>query len=264
MHSRSIEMKAGRYLPIGQCIYCLTYDGAEAFTDEHVIAKALAGRLVFERSVCETCRRQTEGFEREALGTSLYVPRVLLGLKGRRKNKIRPLPPVSLGDVTGGGGAFDLNLSVEEYPQRLNFIVFERAGLLDGVSRSGGLKNFQTAFVRTGSGSSRTPSVTTRHQQNWSAMARTLLKNAYCFAVGELGLDAFDGDAARSILLDPAHSILNFVGFPPPEIQKAFGSQDLHRLSWRNVNDWLVVYVHLFASYGAPVYEVCVGRLLRR
>src|SRR6188768_2800571 len=120
----------------GRCIFCL--DDKSALTREHVVPAALKGTLVIQKATCTPCQTK-HTYEKDALKVDLLVPRVLLGLHGKKRENKKPLelPLVALGDHVNGGDDFNVRLTVAEYPPVLHMPFFAPAGLLVGEVRGG-------------------------------------------------------------------------------------------------------------------------------
>ena len=97
-------MRLVRHAPLGRCLYCLVAGGSGVpLTEEHLIPRALGGRLTLRDAVCEPCRRITGRLEQATLDREFLVPKTLLALKRRRARGKGPsrLPPITLaGDDT--------------------------------------------------------------------------------------------------------------------------------------------------------------------
>ncbi len=257
------KMLAKCYRTFGRCIYCLERFEAADLTDEHIIPLALSGSLIIRKAACEQCRDRTStSFENAALQADFLIPRLLLELKRRKKAtpKRLPLANVKLDD---GRELLSIELELSQYPTIVQFQVFQHAGHLVGVERSGSLDRMKFSFINLPL--PRTfayQSFETRHKIDFTAFALTLAKIAYCYAIAERGISGFDGSEMRSLLLGHRSDTFNFVGGPlevaTPKINQ------LHWLSFRQRGAWLTVVVHLFASFGVSPYEVAVGRTLPR
>jgi hypothetical protein len=266
---RSLARRQHNYDLGGKCVYCLKDFGSDDLTDEHIVPRALNGSLILKKGACRLCaKKSNEEYEGAALNNDLLIPRRLLELRksrnrGAKQQGPKPLPPVSAGDVTMGGGDFDIQLSDSEYPPIFSLILFPRAGLLDGVDRGGAITSLRLQIFNLGGAQSRATNVTARAPKINGPFAKMLAKIAYCYAVAEKGFDAFDGTDIRALLGGARADVYNFVGnVAEPE---KLGNRHLHGLYFRERGDWLTVLVHLFASCNADSkvpaipYEVVVG-----
>lgn len=79
-------------------------------------------------------------------------------------------------------------------------------------------------------------------------------KMAYCFAVAEYGLDFDRYTALRDLLRGKRGDVFNFVGQPIKKEKLA--TKYLHGFYFRKRLSFHTMLIHLFASFGGPVYEV--------
>lgn len=265
---RTLKMETKKYEGTGRCAYCMLDFPDDALTNEHIVPEAIHGALLWNGGACSDCANQMNKlWDNPVLNGDLLLARLLLDLRGKNKNKpaqeLRHLPPVYAGDTTTGGpGARLLDFPVELYPKVFHLPVFQQAGFLAGVERTGTLEVRRLCFFHVG-GQGLT-GVTVSQEITSGKLAMAIAKMAYCFAAAERGLNSFDGEPIRQLLRQERDDIYNFVGSPQdlPNLTKRF----LHKLYLREIDGWLVVLVHLFASiprdkHGAMPYEVVVGRL---
>ena len=265
----SLKMLDRNYPTLGHCIFCLDRQlPPRKLTKEHIVPDALNGTLRFEEATCEPCAQYgNRTFENPTLQGALLVARLLLNLKRRDKKRPKTLPKVGIPDagmVDTNAVPLDVDLDPGDYPPQLHLFVFEPPGLLIGENPDGGLRQIQLQIVNLETLLERTPNfpptVVGRVGFNPHAFALSIAKIAYCFAVAECGLTSFDGASIRAILDGSSQNIFSHVGSTSPPRLAMAGA--LHVLSWRRQNEFLVVSVCLFASFGAPTFEVVVGRAL--
>lgn len=249
----------------GRCIFCL--DDKCTLTKEHIVPAALNGTWVIQKATCRKCQdRHT--YERDTLKIDLLVPRVLLSLHGRQRDNKKPLelPLVTLVNHTYRGANLKLRLEPSEYPPIFFVPHFPPAGLLVGEVRGSDITQMGVAAVNLSGLLKRNA------RPRWDvdlcqtcisgALPKTVAKIAYCFAVSELGLDGFDGDAMRDFLSGRRDDIYTFVGGGKEEA--SLPRKYLHELQLRQQGPFQTALVGLFASCGAPTYEVVVGRVKGR
>ncbi|HEY9024102.1 MAG TPA: HNH endonuclease, partial [Burkholderiaceae bacterium] len=75
----STGMRRRRHAPLGRCLFCLAK--GVPLTEEHLVPRALGGRLTLRDAVCEPCRRITGRHEQLTLDREFAVPKTLLALK---------------------------------------------------------------------------------------------------------------------------------------------------------------------------------------
>ena len=249
-------MRPARYTPLGRCLYCLAT--GVPLTEEHLIPRALGGRLTLRDAVCEPCRRATGRLEQLTLDREFAVPKTLLALKRRRARGNGPsrLPPV----VLPGDDVAVTTLTADTFPRSFSLPAFEPAGLLAGVARAAEPPRIEFVDCTLNLG---TP---TRHHAaaplslpDPHAYAWTIAKWAYALAVAERGIAGFDTQPMRDLMLGRRSDVFAFVGTPLP---RAYASREwLHDFAVREDRPWLTVTLALFASAAMTPYEVVVGRL---
>jgi len=79
-------------------------------------------------------------------------------------------------------------------------------------------------------------------------------KMAFCFAVAERGLDFERYTDLRDLLMGRRSDVFNFVG--TPVVEEKLANRHLHAFYFRKREAFETVIVHLFASFGGPMYEV--------
>ena len=248
-------MRRVRHAPLGRCLYCLA--GAVPLTEEHLIPRALGGRLTLRDAVCEPCRRITGRLEQATLAREFAVPRTLLALKRRRARGNGPnrLPPV----VLAGGSAEPVALAADTFPRGFSLPAFQPAGLSAGAACADTPSRIDFVACRLDLG---TP---TRHSAAAAlpladpyAYACSIAKWAYALAVAERGLACCDTQAMRDLLLGRRNDVFAFVGSLPAHAPVV--REWLHEASVRENGPWLIVRLALFASAGMTPYEVVIGR----
>lgn len=255
----STQMASKCYVGFGSCIYCGQPFPKEQLTDEHIVPLALNGSLIIRDAACDPCRAiSNESYENLALQADLLVPRLLLGLK-RRKKKIQKQMPIgkignhAMGDREGA----DVHYTVESYPKTFSMVHFPPPGKLTGVDMGGGLKSMRVQIVNLGIEPLPSAGVTLITTHNHTAFSLTIAKIGYCFGVAELGKFAFDSSEIIDLLLGRRDDVYNFVGSDPLIAPRRIDR--LHWLSLLRVGGYWVARVQLFASCGISPYHVVLG-----
>jgi hypothetical protein len=248
-------MRLVRHAPLDRCMYCLA--GAVPRTEEHLIQRALGGRLTLPDAVCEPCRRLTGRFEQATLDREFVVPKTLLALRRRRARGKGPgrLPPV----VLAGADSASAAASPERFPRRFSLPAFAPAGLLAGTEGTSRPRHadFVDCMLNLGTPIGNAVAAATPLADP-AAYATSIAKWAYALAVAERGLDCCDTLAMRDLLLGRRDDAFAFVGTPAP---RATASREwLHDVTVRESGPLLTVTLALFASAGMTPYEVVVGR----
>jgi len=249
-------MRLVRHPPLGRCLYCL--GAGVALTEEHLIPRALGGRLTLPDAVCEPCRRSTGRLEQATLDREFAVPKTLLALKRRRARGKGPsqLPAVAL----DGHGDASSPLTADTFPRGFSLPAFEPAGSLAGIDRGASAPCIDLVACVLNLG---TP---TRHAvavaappAHPHAYAYSIAKWAYALAVAERGLACCDTRPIRDLLLGHRDDVFAFVGTPSP--RPAASRRWLHGFEVGENGPWLTLTLALFASAGMAPYEVVIGRI---
>jgi len=251
----STTMRPVRHAPLGRCLYCLS--SGVPLTEEHLIPRALGGRLTLPDAVCEPCRRVTGRLEQATLDREFLVPKTLLALKRRRA---RGKGPSRLPAVLLAGDDAPSMLAADAFPRSFSLAAFEPAGLLRGVDRANASPRVDFVDCRLNLGTpTRQTIAATTPLVDAHAYAYSLAKWAYALAVAERGPDCCDTQAMRDLLLGQRHDALAFVGTPSPRAPAS--GEWLHDYAVQESGPWLTVELSLFASAGMSPCEVVVGRL---
>jgi len=254
----STQMRRARQAPLGRCMYCLATGGPGiVLTEEHLVPRALGGRLTLRDAVCEPCRRLTGRREQLTLDREFAVPRTLLAMKRRRARAKGPsrLPPV----VIEGGDTSPVTLAADAFPRTFALPVFGRAGLLAGVDRAAmpARIDFAACTLDLGTIARRTAAAAPALPDP-VAYAYAIAKWAYALAVAERGPRCGDTRALRDLMLGHREDVFAFVGTAPQHAPAA--RQWLHDVAFHEQDGWLVATLALFASAGMAPYEIVIGR----
>jgi hypothetical protein len=250
-------MRLVRYAPLGHCLYCLVTAGnGVALTEEHLIPRALGGRLTLRDAVCEPCRRITGRLEQATLDREFAVPKTLLALKRRRARGNGPnrLPPV----VLVGEHCEHVALSADTFPRGFSLAAFPPAGLPDGIDRAEFPPRIDFVECRLDLGTPTRRTVAAAFPlADPHAYAYSIAKWAYSLAAAERGLGCCDTQPIRDLMLGRRNDVFAFVGTPSP--CEPATREWLHEASVREDGPWLTVTLALFASAGMAPYEVVIG-----
>lgn len=268
----SHKTKQINYPSIDLCIYCLKKSKELSakgikLTDEHIIPFSLNGEYIFLNASCEKCSKIiNDSFEQRNLKTTLLTIRNILGLK-RRKKKEPPLTyPIAANEGANINDVYDLYLPPKEFPPLFPMPHFPKAGLLSGTEYGEGIPQFRFQMVELQS----FKAWAMKHGINKVGVrlpiapyevSAFLAKIAYSFAVAELGIDAFDGNQIRDVILGERKDINNFTGEPILK-RSNLTKRYLHNLYIKKEGEYCTVLVHLFAPYGISPYQVVVGKYL--
>jgi len=257
----STQMRRLRHAPLGRCMYCLAPGGPGiVLTEEHLVPRALGGRLTLRDAVCEPCRRLTGRHEQLTLDREFAVPRTLLAMKRRRA---RAKGPGRLPAVVLEGGGSPVTLPADAFPRTFALPAFERAGLLAGIDRADvpAHVDFVACTLDLGSIARRTAAAPPALPDP-AAYAHSIAKWAYALAVAERGPACCDTEPLRDLVLGRRDDVFEFVGSAS---ERAPASREwLHDVAFHEQDGWLVATLSLFASAGMAPYEVVIGRLAGR
>lgn len=248
----SIAMRAARYAPLDRCIFCLATGVPR--TEEHLIPRALGGRLTLRDAACEPCRRITGRLEQATLDREFAVPKTLLALKRRRARASGPsqLPPVTI-----AGDDASSALTAATFPRTFPLPAFGPPGLLSGVAREAAphvevVDCFLNLGTPTRQARAASPPLADPH-----AYAYAIAKWAYALAVAERGLGGFDTQPMRDLMLGRRDDVFAFVG--TPALRASASREWLHHFAVHDDGPWLTVTLALFASAGMTPYQVVIG-----
>ena len=253
----SIAMRPLHSAPLSCCMYCLATGVPR--TEEHLIPRALGGRLTLRDAVCEPCRRLTGRFEQATLDREFVVPKTLLALKRRRARGKGPgrLPTLRL-----VGDDAPAMLTADTFPRGFALPAFEPAGLLADIDRAALPSRIDPVDCALNLGTpTRLAIAATMPLADPRAYATAIAKWAYSLAVAERGLGCCDTQAMRDLVLGRRDDVFAFVGTPAPRV--APPRDWLHDAAVNERGPWLTVTLALFASAGMTPYEVVVGRRQR-
>lgn len=258
-----------QYPPPETCIFCNKGPGV---SKEHIVAYGLGGNHWIAKASCSDCAARTGAIEGDVLKGEFEAVRPLLGIQSRTKHRDAPTHlPVW---IEKNGRRFKKKLPLKDYPMRLHFPVFERAGyLLDRPKLEANsiyTDSFNGRFCSISIGPS-AEDVLRKYKGNaiqWkkryrpSAFAKMIAKFAYTQAAAQgllttiqspsplvpsmLGLDKFIGHWVGSSK-EPFLTI-------PDELHVVKVITDLEQRL-------LIGEVQLFCNYGMPRYEVVLGEL---
>ena len=240
-------------------MYCLA-TGVQ-LTEEHLIPKAIGGRLTLRDAACEPCRARTGRLEQATLDRDFAIPKTLLAMKRKRARKPGPrrLPTIALS--TGpGSNAREADLSASRYPRSFTLPAFAPAGLLSQVDRATAPPRVDDVSCRLQLGTIRDEAeAAARPLADPLAYGFSIAKWAYSLAVAERGLACCDTRAIRALLAGGRIDVFNFVGNVDPAERVA--RDWLHGVALQDRDGWLVVRLALFGSAGMRPYEVAIGTL---
>jgi hypothetical protein len=262
-----------------QCIYCgaLTRrpNSTQACTDEHIVPEAIGGQIIIDHASCDACADLINSYEGDLLSRLFWLPRNKIGLKGKKRARGNRS---SLVNAVVNGQEVATVLPIEDNPSFLTLPFFYRPNILelpDGL-RLGSFGIWVHQFEdieklqRHGVGEFATPPLDTLR------FAQLLAKIAHGYAISQMGFSWHPDEAGptiggyQSVLLplirkrfsrkDIFGSYLDYVGGFPGNYAPSSSLHDLGAgFLLHEGQDYLVVWLRLFASFGAPIYWIIVG-----
>ena len=260
--TRSIEMTPLKQPSLGKCIFC---GDTENLTDEHIVPEALTGigEMIIREGSCRKCNNDAnKAYEGAAMANDFLPVRHMLQLRRKprgKKTTPRRMPPVSLTATDDKGDTYNDELPPGNYPPIYTFVLHEPAGRLSGINRAAGHGELRLGFINLGLPEHVTPpSVAMRLPMIMGHPEMVVAKMAYCWAIAEKGLDAFDTTDLLDLLCGRRADIFNFVG--SPIVSEQLPMLQLHEFYFRKRGELTTVLVHLFASFNGPIHEVVIGK----
>jgi hypothetical protein len=251
------------YDPPGQCIYCRDKSNPEILTREHIMPFALNGTLVIPKASCPKCSEITSKVETFCLQKMFIDARTHLGLASRsERRKKKPRPSLRVGHI-GPSNEIEWwqELTAGKHPFALLSFEFGPAGILSRQPPNS-TPSIQMCFTPAPGFAERfgqlAPNASTRYIVDTDLFARMLAKIAHSFAVGNLGITAFD-PFLTGVILGSDRDIFRYVGGAGGGSEK---NPNLHSIRLNVENGMVVVYIRLFAALDAPAYLIAVGRKL--
>jgi hypothetical protein len=261
-----------RYPSVGRCIYCGATSPGTPLTEEHIIPKAIGGRLIFDAASCADCQKETHAFEGHALG--LYLPiRRQLGfpesLSGRKLRERREKEKFLL-DVDGRR----VKVASAEFPALVVTIAFPPPAILTGgdpqdMPLAGPIHAIDLApqfgerlnAIRQKFRAEKVSivGVDKSARMDEGDLGRMLAKIAHGYALAEAS-EPFTPLLTHIVLGKKPYYLPYYVGC---QITTQDPPQDLHEVSL--VTDgfgddkYIVVRVRLFATFNTPAYLVVAG-----
>jgi hypothetical protein len=200
-----------------------------------------------------------ERFENEAMQVDLLDARAVLALKRRKRKHQIPLKTHPFKVLDECGLMREVQLHPGKHPGRVQWVRFPPPSLLRGQYHGPGFKG----QIEMWWGNLLPERVKYRQTEfgvefTLETMPLLVAKIAYTYAAIELGIDAFDGHEIRELLSGQRLDVFSFVGGVEDELELDTDSA-FHCLYVRRRTHLTTIIVHLFASYGAPAWQVVVG-----
>lgn len=249
------------YAPLDRCLYCAE---TENLSKEHIIPLGFGGELIVPRASCKTHREATSKVEDFVLRKYLCALRSHLGLPSRK-----PLhrPDGYMLTLRRGTHSWKKKVKLADHPGFVRFMIFtDPPGRVLGRARQQETWSVRPVDVEI------FPDIALRlarlgadgfeDKVTISAMmiARLIAKIGHCFAIAELGFDAFEELYVTHLIGADAEDWNYWVG--GYDRGRDVPARELHELRFLRRGSELSVIVHLLVPYCPRYcYEVIVGRL---
>ena len=257
------------YPPGGRCIYG---GDTKQLTIEHGIPYGLGGRIELPESSCRECCKLTSGFEHTCLRTMYGPLRLLYDLPSRRKKK-RPKALRLKVKRTPAEDWTYVDVEQEKYPFLILFPYFSMPkAITDGSESECHGAATKRLWIRGASASFifkellerltielRVHSVMPEATAQVKEFCQMLAKIGHSFAVGELGVEAFQPFLIPHILRKELNDSDRFIGSLSKEER---ASSNLHEISLVDIgkDDLVTIRIRLLAKLKTPTYYVIAGR----
>jgi hypothetical protein len=249
------------YAPLERCLYCAE---TENLSEEHIIPLGFGGELIVPRASCKAHQKATCKVEDFVLRKYLCALRSHLGLPSRN-----PLhrPDGYVLKLRRGAHSWKQKVKLADHPGFVRFMTFVAPpGRVLGRARR--QETWSVRFVDV----EIFPDIAMRLARlgadgfedkvtiNGMAIARLIAKIGHCFAVAELGIDAFEELYVAHLIGAEAQDCNYWVG--GYDRGRDIQPKELHELRFLRRGNELSVIVHLLVPYCPRyAYEVIVGRL---
>jgi hypothetical protein len=247
-----------RYDPVNVCIYCGAVDDLR---DEHIIPLALNGDWVLPKASCRACEAVTSAFEGKVLRGPLWLPRLALRLRTRRR-KIQPKSfPL---EVTVKGKQEVRDVQIDSNLPSVVLPMFSSPGFLREDEAKEGIKveGFYVGHTQ------RSPEeviqklkvdkIALQMEYPVVEFARLVAKIGYGYAVAELGLDRVRDPLVLPGIRGLSNDIGHWVG-SIPVAKDPPSSGLLHVAKIERQGDFVAVALSLFAMQPAPIYLIFIS-----
>lgn len=265
-----------RFREVGKCIYCGT---TESLTDEHIIPLSLNGTMLLPKASCNECAKKTSLYERRVTKGFMQNARIVGKLK-TRKPKGRPKSLfMRLQDKKNQ--VITKELLVENCISDLHLPMFIPSRFLEGTlfrKEGAEIRGFFTIFV--GSEASNLAGFLEKHDAKGMqgearvdaiSFGRLLAKIAHGYLVAEEGIFPAEQSPILPIILGNATDISDWIGSCDkcPLDESATADDLFHSIALITNPDHelgaaKIVYIKLFAGWGAQITYAVVARVIER
>ncbi len=260
-----------KYTPVNKCIYCGATN--KELTDEHIIAYGLNSNSILPKSSCLECNKITSRIENNVMRGFAWQMRTALGFPTRRPKEVPKT--FKLGIVKNGVESV-IDVPVKDHPIFLPLPLFNLPAHFENhvfkknieIKEGIGLAGIQISWfadLEKIKQEHNADSFFVLGKFDHISFAHMLAKIAYCLAVAEFGLDAFEEIFVLPAIRGERKDIGQYVG----SSERIFSEENAAHLSElktyknpdpNNPDGMIIAFIKLFADIPAPGYIVIVGR----
>jgi hypothetical protein len=254
------------YAPLNRCAYCASTVNTliDDLTKEHIIPFGFGGQLILPKASCKLHQKETSRVEDFILRRYLCALRSHLSLPSRNPTN---RPDGYKLTLRRGTHSWKKKVKLADHPGVVRFMMFtEPAGRVVGRARE--QETWSVRFIdaeifpdtKLRVALLGADSFEDKVMINAMALARLIAKIGHCFAVAELGFDAFEEMYVTHLVTAESRDWNYWVG--GYDRGRNVSAQELHELRFLRRGDDVSVIVHLLVPYCPRyAYEVVVGRL---
>lgn len=255
-----------KFESVESCVYC---GSLEELTDEHVIPLGLGGKIILPNSSCSECSTITSVFELTCL-RKMYGPlRQLYSLPSRRK-KLQPKKIPLKVKFTPTDEWQYIPIEQSEYPFLITFPYFKMPELISNAMPSGrkgaktdrlwirgasAYENFKGHLQRV-TEQLKVHSIMPESTAYMEEFCQLLAKIGHSYAIGKLGNNKFKYLLTNIILNREFSKCPDVIGSLENDEKP---SAELHEISLKIIEKFVVVRIRLLAKLGTPTYFVVAG-----
>jgi hypothetical protein len=246
----------------GRCIYCGD-DWAE-LSDEHIIPYSLDGHLVIDDASCSKCAKFTCRAESKCLNGWMKAARVRLKASSRRK-----IPTALPLRFRTKSTEREEMIATRDHPSTLVIVAPPPPSMLWDMYPSHSHSVSRIWAQGDGQSLQRIASRTSLYEQieiggfDELSYARMMAKIAHSYATAILVVDGFV-PLLLDLILERTDEFSAFVGGDPMQKPKPLLKHQMQlNRPILGETQLAVVAIQLFAKFGAPVFQVVVGKIKR-
>jgi hypothetical protein len=250
--------------PVFRCIYC--DDETTGKEREHVVPKAIGGKIVFKGATCHKCERffSTQLFERMFSKGLVQGIRDKLSIRGYSRGGAKQRAQEEL-QIYRNGVVYSEKLLIDEIPYAILVPVFAPPLLARRVEKLSNISAFKQVYFSDKIESDRLLAKLKCDAYRFKAghaseilVAKFVAKIAHCIAAISVG-QAFNSTILRFIKNEPSLPANNFIGCELKDYNRPQGECAIElREEYIDSARLLSCYINIFCHLGMPTYKVIV------